>query len=557
MESIPENEPPPQPPRLLLFPLRAGRAASLTPIMVGIVGAIMVVEFISFFRPLTVTQFNIIGVLSGVLGTALASTFARRGIPDGLRLTDTALELLHGRRILRRVDLTRLKEVREFEVEEGKVLLVSDKRRYITLPSFALAEASQYDDVTQHIVEAMSRIDPTGTVARGAVDTGRLSRTISEQPVRGTYFLTAIVTLASVLAVRNRDQVSNTPFPDEAVGALSSPLVLHGQTFRLFSYVFHHASFMHLAVCAVGILYIGGYLEKLLGWERVVLGFSAGVLGGAIGHILLAPPIAALGAGGGLYGLFGLLGAVALLKRRLPPTLVPHPGFWVMTVIFALLLPTTAEVAMPFPRFALGTTASEALTEAALWLASITAVDIGGAVAGLVFGAVMIIGMDVPANLHARRWIRPFAILACVALGIGLIGGLLVLKRDRAGDVELITEALTDLPHTDAAGELQKSIAYPLLATSGANALAIDVAARLAVVAAENTDRRNPGVLDTLAVARYRQQQVGEARSLINEALKLAGELKPRNHTLERLIRQHADDIEHGKPLRPDALFDR
>lgn len=560
MQPIPsENEPRSTAPRLLLFPLRVGRAASLTPLVVGVVSAIIVVDLVGSFHKLTLAEFNIVGVLAGVLATALASTLSRRGVPDAVRLTDTAFELMHGRRVLRSVDLTNLKEVSVFDVDAGPILLVSDKRRHITLPSFSLVEARHYQELTQHIVEAMERIDPTGSVARGAVSTGRLRQEIAEQPVRGTYFITAVVTLASMLALRNREDLSGEPFPDEAVGALSTPLVMHGETFRLFSYMFHHASFMHLAVCSVGILYIGGYLEKILGWERVLLALVAGVLGGAIGHMLLAPPVAALGAGGGLYGLFGLLGAVALLKRHMPPTLVPAPGFWVMIALIAVLLPPTAELQV------VGSLLPSSLSPQDLLamvkrLSALVAVDLGGALLGFLVGCLMIVGVDVPASAHARQWMRPFAFLGIVVLGIGLVGGLLLLKRDRSNDVEILSQTLLDLPHTDASGELQNFVAYPRLVDPKASARSIEVAARLAQMAADNTRRRNPIILDTLAVARYRQKQVGEARSLVTEALKLMGEVRPRNEIIEQLeqvIRRHAEDMEKGQDLRKDDFSPR
>jgi membrane associated rhomboid family serine protease len=311
---------------------------------------------------------------------------------------------------------------------------------------------------------------------------------------------------------------------------------------------------MHLAVCAVGILYIGAYLEKLLGWERVVIGFVAGTLGGALGQILLAPPVPGVGAGGALFGLFGLLGAVALLKRRLPPTLVPHSGFWILTVFLALLLPATAEPPVPPPHIPLGIVSPEVAAAILRELVAITSMYIGGAALGFLVGVIIVLGLDIPASDESRRGARPFALLGCLALGIGLVGGVTLPRKNHALDTEIVGRALIDLPKGDESAALQNAIAYPRLTDSRSKPEAIEMAARLAAAAVDNTDRENPVALRTLAFARYQQGQVGEARSLISEAIRLVKDRPDLPDTLMlKELQQHEEDMDKGTTLRPPA----
>jgi len=541
LSTLPDTALPPAPERIRTYALVAGRAPMFTPLTIGMVGSYCAWYLaLDAFGPEGALA-KVCAVVVGVLGTALSAALLRRAIPDAVRLSDGSLELLRGERVVRRVNLAELKEVSEFQTP-AKVLLVADARRHITLPSFALTEPRNYEEITSALVDALERIDPTGSVARGAVRNGRLRETISQQPVRGTLILAGVLVFASAMAFRGRLALAGTPFPDEALGALSAPLLQGGlkggELFRVLSYVFVHVSWPHLLVCTVATLYIGTYLERLLGWERVVLGFVAGALGGAAGHLYLGTPLPAMGASSALFGLFGLLGAVALTKRRLPPTLLPHPGFWILSVFLALQLTVDAQIALALPFIS-------------------PAAHIGGVVFGLLVGLLTVVGIDIPPPDRARRQLRPFAILASIALGIGLVGGVL-LGRGHTADTEVITEALLALPRTQDAAEIQNNIAYLRLRDPRSTPETLDIATRLAAAAADNTDHQDPMVLDTLAVALYKQGHVEEARTLLNDALKINDSLKvPLPPVLVKDLKQHAEDMENGTALRPDPPHER
>jgi membrane associated rhomboid family serine protease len=509
--------------------------------MFGLIAGAFAANVLENVHVLSELQSTLGTIIAALLGTTIASSLLRRDIPDRVRIGGSRLDLLRGSRVVRHVDLGRLKEVSEVEMSGGRVLLVADAHRHITLPSIALAESRDYEAVTQHLVKAMERIDPSGTLSRTAVRTGRLRETISQQPVRGTFVIAGLVTLASVLAFSTRAALSGEAFPEEAMGALNTALVLRGEVFRLFSYLFLDVSAQHLAICAVGILYIGSYLEKLLGWERVMLGFVAGAVGGAVGYMLTPQQaFSATGAGGALFGLLGLLAAVALLKRRRSPTLMPHSGFWMLSILLAILLPANSI-------------GSDLLLVSPSWLALFfqQGVHIGGSLFGFLTGLAMIAGVDIPAPPQSRANARPFAILGGMALLIGVAGNVVLPRLPHGSENEIITQAMIDLPHTLLVATQQNDIAYPRLADMKTPRETVEIFARIAAAAAENSHRRVASILDTLAVARYRQGEPEEARAILSEALKL--DLDPRS---AKAIKQHQEDIENGATLRPDPAPD-
>ena len=79
------------------------------------------------------------------------------------------------------------------------------------------------------------------------------------------------------------------------------------QPWRLFTVMFVHGSFLHVALNMLALLYIGRSLEPLLGhWRFLVLYFLSG-LGGSVAVALLAPGQWVVGASGAIFGLFGAL----------------------------------------------------------------------------------------------------------------------------------------------------------------------------------------------------------------------------------------------------------
>ena len=101
------------------------------------------------------------------------------------------------------------------------------------------------------------------------------------------------------------------------LGALQPFLIADGQWWRLFTSIFLHAGFLHIAFNGYALLLFGEAVEALFGWRRflalfVVTGFLAGVTSYAFG------PANAIGVGasGAIFGLFGAFIAYNLRRRR-------------------------------------------------------------------------------------------------------------------------------------------------------------------------------------------------------------------------------------------------
>lgn len=91
--------------------------------------------------------------------------------------------------------------------------------------------------------------------------------------------------------------------------------VAEGQWYRLVTSMFLHQEMWHILFNMLGLWWLGGPLEAALGRARyLTLYLLSGLAGGALTYWLSAPVQGSLGASGAI---FGLLGATAVLMRRL------------------------------------------------------------------------------------------------------------------------------------------------------------------------------------------------------------------------------------------------
>jgi membrane associated rhomboid family serine protease len=96
--------------------------------------------------------------------------------------------------------------------------------------------------------------------------------------------------------------------------ASGQPLgVAHGEWWRLFTAMFLHGSFFHLAVNMYSLFFVGSIMEQVIGRWRFLLLYLASGLAGSAGALLLSPTRATVGASGAI---FGVLGGLFILERR-------------------------------------------------------------------------------------------------------------------------------------------------------------------------------------------------------------------------------------------------
>ncbi|GAB2574631.1 rhomboid family intramembrane serine protease [Streptomyces capparidis] len=159
----------------------------------------------------------------------------------------------------------------------------------------------------------------------------------------------------------------------DIVGVAEGP----DQWYRLLTAVFLHQSVGHIALNMLSLWWLGPTLESALGRARFLTLYLLAGLGGSAASFLFAeaPNDASLGASGAI---FGLLGAIGVLIRRLGGDMRPFGVLLTLNLIFTFAIPD---------------------------------IDWRAHLGGLVFGALIAFGM-----VHAPRRQRTLVqVLTCAA----------------------------------------------------------------------------------------------------------------------------------------------
>lgn len=100
-------------------------------------------------------------------------------------------------------------------------------------------------------------------------------------------------------------------------GANVGPLILDGQTWRLFTSMFLHVGFAHLAFNAYALLIFGFEMERIYGPDRyIVIYILAGLFGSLASFAWRGPTVFSAGASGAIFGIIGMNLAFFLLHRQ-------------------------------------------------------------------------------------------------------------------------------------------------------------------------------------------------------------------------------------------------
>ena len=90
-------------------------------------------------------------------------------------------------------------------------------------------------------------------------------------------------------------------------GANSSTLVKGGEYYRLFSYMFLHAGFIHILLNMYSLYIVGPQVENFFGkWKYILIYLFSGISGGLLSIAFNGNTIS-VGASGAIFGLFGAL----------------------------------------------------------------------------------------------------------------------------------------------------------------------------------------------------------------------------------------------------------
>ncbi|MEV1052286.1 rhomboid family intramembrane serine protease [Streptomyces sp. NPDC049887] len=113
--------------------------------------------------------------------------------------------------------------------------------------------------------------------------------------------------------------------------------VADGEWYRLVTSMFLHQEIWHIAFNMLGLWWLGGPLEAALGRARyLALYLLSGLAGSALVYLLAEPNQGALGASGAIWG---LLGATAVLLRRLDYDLRPVIALLALNLLITFTMP--------------------------------------------------------------------------------------------------------------------------------------------------------------------------------------------------------------------------
>ena len=114
-------------------------------------------------------------------------------------------------------------------------------------------------------------------------------------------------------------------------GANYGPLTKNGEWWRLLTNIFLHGGLMHLAANMYGLLFVGIFLEPLLGRAKYLTGYLlTGILASAA-SIYWYDATVSIGASGAIFGLYGIFLAL-LLTKVFPPDFAK--AFLISTAVF-------------------------------------------------------------------------------------------------------------------------------------------------------------------------------------------------------------------------------
>ena len=100
-------------------------------------------------------------------------------------------------------------------------------------------------------------------------------------------------------------------------GANFGPLILEGQTWRLFTSMFLHIGLLHLAFNSYALFIFGLEMERLYGSDRfLVIYILSGLFGSLVSFAWRGPAVLSAGASGAIFGIIGMNLAFFLLHRQ-------------------------------------------------------------------------------------------------------------------------------------------------------------------------------------------------------------------------------------------------
>jgi membrane associated rhomboid family serine protease len=154
-------------------------------------------------------------------------------------------------------------------------------------------------------------------------------------------------------------------------GGLDPALVWEGEVFRIFTAPLLHVAPYHFLANLAGLMGLGATLEAQIGGPRTLLVVGLSMFAGSVATIAVSPGASVVvGASGGVFGVFGAWGTLALRQRRSPTPLLRRvrwctPIALLADSVLAFLFPAKIGWASHFGGFAGGMAAMALLSRGA------------------------------------------------------------------------------------------------------------------------------------------------------------------------------------------------
>jgi membrane associated rhomboid family serine protease len=363
-------------------------------------------------------------------------------------------------------------------------LRLATRRSVYLFPRGAFVDPHAPDELARALIEQIGR-QPGGREQLDRMWEAE-KRAARPQPVRVAPALAALCVVVFALGL--------LPGSERLfiAGFFGDALVREGDWWRLATANFLHSGVAHLALNTLCLLGVGPLVERVLGPVRTVFVLGAAGLGGMAAG-LLARYEMAVGASGIV---FGLAGALLWLELRCAQRL---PSGWRVPrgLLFAALI-GDGVLSLVLPGIA-------------------AAAHAGGLAAG--FAACALVASSALERKRPRLWL----VAADGAVVFGLAAAFAAAVSLYFADGSLLAARAARLVDREGVGALTlNNYAWMIATDARATPEDLTVAVRLAERAVEETERRDPNILDTLAEAQFQAGDPAEAVRTIDEAIALA-----------------------------------
>jgi membrane associated rhomboid family serine protease len=224
----------------------------------------------------------------------------------------------------------------------------------------------------------------------------RTAATLSSDP-QLTYALIAINVIAWVAMLGSGAPINGVGGTIYQHGALYGPLVADGDWWRVITAGFLHAGIIHIGFNMYFLYFLGQIIEPMIGKLRFGLIYAVSLAGGSFGALLLTPNTPTVGASGAVFGLMGAA-ILAMRARGIDPMQSGLGLTLLLNLGITFLIPGISK---------------------------------GGHVGGLVAGGI--VGYLLFEIADRRRSAATPVLVACVALGVALLAGCLVVAKSATG----------------------------------------------------------------------------------------------------------------------------